>query len=316
VTDPLAAAIDRLERLALQAQAALCAGLEALDGPGRFGRDRWERPGGGGGVARVLEDGALLERAGVNVSRVHGEVPPALAARLEGSGATFEAVGLSVVLHPQSPLVPAAHLNVRLVRRGERAWVGGGTDLTPYYLFEEDAVAFHAALRAVCEGYEPGAYARFKAAADAYFHLPHRGEHRGVGGLFFDHLGDDGGPLDRHLDLAEGVVRAFLPTWGAIAARRRALPFGPAERRWQEIRRGRYVEFNLVHDRGTVFGLASGGRVESVLMSLPPRVRWVYDHQPAPGGREEALLEVLRAPREWLACGPVQRQPPTDPPGP
>jgi len=300
--EALGAAVDRLERFALELQEALCAGLEALDGAGRFGRDRWARPGGGGGVARVLEEGALLERAGVNVSRVHGEVPPALAGRLEGEGGTFEAVGLSLVLHPRSPLVPAAHLNVRLIRRGARAWVGGGTDLTPYYLFEEDAVAFHGALREVCERHEPGSYPRHKAAADAYFHLPHRGEHRGVGGVFFDHLGAGGGPLSGHLALAEAVASAFLPAWGAIAARRRALPYGEAERRWQEVRRGRYVEFNLVHDRGTVFGLASGGRTESILMSLPPRVRWVYDERPGPGSREAALLEVLRAPREWLAA--------------
>jgi coproporphyrinogen III oxidase len=310
----LDALLDRLERFALAQQAGLCAALERLDGAGAFGLDRWERPGGGGGVARVLQneapegarphgtpqgaqpDGALLEKAGVNVSRVHGEVAPELASRLTGEGTRFEAVGLSLVLHPQSPFVPTVHLNVRMVRRGSSAWIGGGADLTPSYLFEEDCTGFHRVLRQVCERHEPGSYARHKAAADQYFYLPHRQEHRGVGGIFFDHLTDD---LPRRLELAEDLVRSFLDAWGPIAARRRSHPYGEAERRWQEIRRGRYVEFNLVHDRGTVFGLVTGGRIESVLMSLPPRVRWVYDHRPAPGSPEAGLLEVLRTPREW-----------------
>ncbi len=276
-------------------QDELCRELERLDG-GRFSRDAWERPGGGGGVARVLEGGALLEKAGVNVSEVHGELDPAFARALGGEGTAFAAVRLSVVLHPLSPMVPTAHLNVRLVVRGERAWFGGGADLTPCYLFEDDAVWFHRTLKAACDRHDPVWYPRFKKACDDYFFLPHRGERRGLGGVFFEDPDPD---LARGLALCRDVARAFPAAWGPIAARRRGLPFGDRERAWQEIRRGRYVEFNLLHDRGTVFGLRTGGRVESILMSLPPRVRWAYDHRPQPGSAEARLLEVLRSPRDW-----------------
>jgi coproporphyrinogen III oxidase len=277
-------------------QDEICAALEAVDGQARFRSDRWERPGGGGGVTRVLADGEVLEKAGVNVSEVSGDLPAALGARVQGEGGEFAAVGLSIVVHPRSPMVPTAHANVRYLRRGDAAWFGGGADLTPYYLFEEDCVHFHRVLRDACERYEPGSYARHKRTADEYFFLKHRGEHRGVGGIFFEDLGGD---LDRELAFAKDVGRAFLAAYVPIVERRRALPHGAAERRWQEIRRGRYVEFNLVWDRGTVFGLETAGRTESILMSLPPAVRWVYDHQPAPGSREAALVEVLRSPRDW-----------------
>ena len=287
---------DDLERFVRRSQAQICEALEVLDGRARFREDAWQRPGGGGGVSRVLEDGAVLEKAGVNVSVVHGSIPPALARRVPGEGGTFAALGLSVVLHPRSPMVPTTHMNVRLVRRGEVAWVGGGADLTPYYLEEEDCAAFHGALRDVCERHAPGSYARHKAAADAYFYLPHRGEHRGVGGIFFD---DPGGGIAADLALAKDVAAAFLPAYLPIVERRQSAAYGERERRWQEIRRGRYVEFNLLLDRGTAFGLESGGRTESILMSLPPAVRWVYAHEPDPSSREAALLEVLRTPRDW-----------------
>ncbi len=277
-------------------QDEICAAIERVDGRGRFGSDAWERPGGGGGVSRVLQDGAVFEKAGVNVSSVHGEVAPDPARSFGGEGASFAAVGLSVVVHPLSPMVPTAHANVRLLRRGDAAWFGGGADLTPHYLFEEDCRHFHGVLREVCERHEPGSYARHKRAADAYFLLRHRAEHRGVGGIFYEDLGGD---LVRELELSRAVARAFLEAYLPIVERRRDLPYGEGERRWQEIRRGRYVEFNRVHDRGTVFGLETGGRIESILMSLPPRVRWVYDHHPAPGSREATLLEVLRTPRDW-----------------
>ena len=276
-------------------QAEVCAALEAADGGARFSTDPWERPGGGGGTARILQDGPVLEKAGVNVSDVRGEVPAQLADRLAPAGAPLVAAGLSIVVHPRSPLVPAAHANVRFVARGEGAWFGGGADLTPPYLFEEDCVHFHRTLRALCERHFPGRHAAWKREADRYFFLPHRGEHRGVGGIFFDTLPAD----EAALALAHALPAAFLAAYLPIVARRSGAPFGEAERRWQEIRRGRYVEFNLVHDRGTLFGLATRGRIEAVLMSLPPRVRWPYDHRPAPGSREAALLEVLRAPREW-----------------
>ncbi len=279
---------------ALQGHA--CAALERADGSARFSSDAWERPGGGGGVARVLQDGAVLEKAGVNFSDVRGELSATLAARLPGDGPQFIATGLSIVVHPRSPMVPAAHANVRFVARGGAAWLGGGADLTPHYLFEEDCLLFHRALRDLCERHLPGRHPELKRAADAYFFLPHRGEHRGVGGIFFDELAGD---LPGALGLARELPGAFLDAYLAIVARRRDAPFGDDERRWQEIRRGRYVEFNLVHDRGTLFGLETRGRIESILMSLPPRVRWPYDHRPAPGSREAALVEVLRRPREW-----------------
>jgi coproporphyrinogen III oxidase len=193
--------------------------------------------------------------------------------------------------------VPTAHANVRLVRRGEVAWFGGGADLTPYYLFEDDCRLFHGALRKACEEHVPGSHARHKRTADSYFFLKNREEHRGVGGIFYEDLGGD---LEAELRFSVAVARAFLEAYLAIATRRKDLPFGEEERRWQELRRGRYVEFNLLYDRGTAFGLESGGRTESVLASLPPRVRWPYHHVPAPGSREQALLDVLRSPRDWV----------------
>jgi coproporphyrinogen III oxidase len=277
-------------------QEAICAALEALDGGARFGRDAWERPGGGGGLTRVLEGGRLLEKAGVNFSDVEGELAEPFAARLPGTGRAFMACGLSIVLHPVSPFVPTTHANVRFIAHGDKAWFGGGADLTPYYLFDEDAAHYHATLRAACDPLDPAWYPRFKAHCDRYFHLPHRGEGRGVGGLFFE---DPEAPLVAQRRLAEAVLDAFLPAWTPIAARRRERPWGEAERAWQEVRRGRYVEFNLLHDRGTTFGLQTGGRTESILMSLPPRVRWEYAREPAPGSQEARLLEVLRTPREW-----------------
>jgi len=288
--------VERMHRLALSLQGTLVDALERADGPGRFGRDEWERPGGGGGVARVLAEGAVFEKAGVNVSRVHGRLSPALASKLPGQGDQFAAVGLSLVLHPRSPRVPTAHANVRLIEHGAKAWFGGGADLTPYYLFEEDAAHFHRTLKAACDRHEPGSYQRFKEACDSYFFLRHRGEHRGVGGIFFEDLGGD---PERELAFVEDVGRSFLEAYLPIVERRRELAFGEAERTWQEIRRGRYVEFNLLYDRGTVFGLETGGRTESILMSLPPRVRFVYDHAPEPGSPEARLLEVVRHPRDW-----------------
>ncbi len=305
----LAAIRAELSAFVRRAQGELCAALEQADGAGRFGADAWERPGGGGGLTRDLSDGALLEKAGVSVSEVFGTLDAASARRLDaaagpgrsappagGAPETFFAAGLSLVLHPRSPFVPTAHLNVRFLQRGARAWFGGGADLTPHYLFDEDCAHFHRALRDPCERLAPGAYARMKRACDAYFFLRHRGEHRGVGGIFFEDLGGD--PA-RELAFVQDLVAAFPRAYLPIGERRRALPWGERERRWQEIRRGRYAEFNLVLDRGTLFGLETSGRIESVLMSLPPTVRWVYDHRPEPGSPEARLLEVLRAPRDW-----------------
>jgi coproporphyrinogen III oxidase len=277
-------------------QEEICAALERLDGSAAFGRDPWTRAGGGGGITRVLENGSVLEKAGVNLSQVGGDLSEAFAARLPGEGRSFLACGLSLVLHPRSPLVPTVHANVRFIAHGSKAWFGGGTDLTPCYLFDEDAAHFHRTLRATCDRLDRAWYPRFKEECDRYFFLKHRGEARGVGGIFFE---DPGAGLETQLALARDAIRSFLPAWLPIAERRRTLPFGEREREWQEIRRGRYVEFNLLYDRGTSFGLETGGRVESILMSLPPRVRWAYAREPEPGSPEARLLEVLRAPRPW-----------------
>jgi coproporphyrinogen III oxidase len=277
-------------------QEELCVALEALDGGARFSLDVWERPGGGGGRTRVLQEGAVFEKGGVNASSVWGELDEAFARKLGGDGRDFFATGVSLILHPRSPLVPTVHANFRFIQQGGKAWFGGGADLTPHYLFDEDAEHFHRTLQAVCEKHAPGSYARFKEAADRYFWLPHRGEGRGVGGIFFE---DTGREPEAEFAFVQECARAFLPAYLPIVARRKDLPFTEAQRAWSEIRRGRYVEFNLVQDRGTLFGLQTAGRVESILVSLPPKVRWVYDRQPVPGSEEARLLDVLRHPRAW-----------------
>lgn len=288
---------EEMRRFVAALQREICEALERADGSSRFTEDAWERKGGGGGLSRVLAGGAVIEKAGVNVSFVHGTLSKELAARMPGNGPAFVATGVSLVVHPLSPLVPTSHMNVRFVRRGTTAWFGGGADLTPYYLFEEDVRHFHRVLRDACEGVSPGSYARHKAEADRYFFLPHRGEHRGVGGVFFE---DAGGGLELEFALSRAVARAYLPAYLPILERRKGGLYGEEEKKWQEIQRGRYVEFNLLNDRGTAFGIHSGGRTESVLMSLPPRVRFVYGHVPTPGSREAELIEVLKRPREWI----------------
>ena len=277
-------------------QGEICTAVERLDGRGRFIEDAWQREGGGGGQSRILEDGAVFEKAGVNTSEVYGELSEAFSRRLQGTGRGFYATGISLVFHPQSPMVPAVHANFRLIAQGKKVWFGGGTDLTPYYLFDEDAVHFHRTLKAVCDRHDPNYYPAFKKACDEYFWLKHRGESRGVGGIFFE---DMRGSLEREFRFVEDCGNAFLPAFLPIAERRSSLPFTADQRRWQQIRRGRYVEFNLLYDRGTVFGLETGGRAESILMSLPPLVQWVYNHQPPAGSEEARLLEVLRNPRDW-----------------
>jgi coproporphyrinogen III oxidase len=287
---------QRMQAFVEGLQEELCRALEALDGAGRFSVDDWERPGGGGGRTRVLEEGAVFEKGGVNVSCVWGALDASFAAKLGGDGRDFFATGLSLILHPRSPLVPTVHANFRFIQQGAKAWFGGGMDLTPHYLFDEDAEHFHRTLQGVCEQHQPGSYARLKAACDGYFWLRHRGEARGVGGVFFE---DSGRDPEAEFAFVQDCARAFLPAYAPIVARRSGQPFTDAQRAWAEIRRGRYVEFNLVQDRGTLFGLQTDGRAESILVSLPPRVRWVYDSHPAPGSEEARLLDVLRHPRRW-----------------
>jgi coproporphyrinogen III oxidase len=302
---------DRAAKFFHELQSEICNALADADGARKFGADAWQRPGGGGGVARVLEHGAVFEKAGVNWSNVDGELPAELAAQMPGGGdRAFRAAGVSLVLHPASPMVPTVHANFRCIAKGTgdaaSVWFGGGADLTPYYFFRDDAEHFHRTLADACDRHRPvGDYDRFKTWCDEYFTLPHRGEARGVGGIFFDYLGSASGehavaaPLERVFDMVRDVGRAFLPAYLPIVERRRALPFGETERTWQLRRRGRYVEFNLIYDRGTLFGLKTNGRIESILMSLPPLVRWDYDVAPQPGSPEAELVAQLR-PTNWL----------------
>jgi len=290
----------------LELQERLTQALERADGGARFRRDCWRRPEGGGGETRVLKDGALFEQAGINFARVHSARMPASATaeRPALAGAAFEAMGVSVVLHPRNPFVPTAHMNLRLFVAesvdGEAVWwFGGGFDLTPYYPQEEDARHWHRVARSACEACPPGSYERFKDWCDRYFFLPHRGEMRGIGGLFFDDLNEWG--FEACFAFARRVGDAFLEGFLPIAERRRASAFGDRERQFQLYRRGRYAEFNLIHDRGTLFGLQSGGRIESILMSLPPLARWEYGWQPEPDSPEERLCRDFLRPRDWLA---------------
>ena len=299
--------IERIKNFFTGLQDSIVVRLEALDG-GVFRRDAWERPQGGGGVTRLIEDGGLFERAGVNFSHVFGAAlpPSASAARPELAGRSFQAMGVSLVLHPRNPYVPTAHMNVRFFvaeRPGAPPvwWFGGGMDLTPYYAFEEDAVHFHRVCRDALAPFGADRHACYKRWCDDYFYLKHRREPRGVGGIFFDDLNEP--DFETAFSLTRSVGDGFLPAYQPIAERRRNLPFGERERAFQAYRRGRYVEFNLVYDRGTLFGLQSGGRTESILMSLPPQVAWRYDWQPETGSPEARLYTDFLVAKDWLEAG-------------
>ena len=278
-------------------QDRIVAQMEALDDR-PFGRDEWVRPEGGGGVSRILEGGKLLERGGVGFSHVTGtKLPPSASAHRPGiAGRPWEAMGVSLVFHPRNPHIPTVHMNVRFFVAGDVWWFGGGMDLTPYYPVEEDCAHFHQANRAALSPW-PGLHARFKKQCDDYFFLKHRNEPRGIGGTFFDDYSEEG--FEHSFAVMRAVGDAFMPAYIPVVERRRETPYGERERDFQAYRRGRYVEFNLVWDRGTLFGLQSGGRAESILMSLPPIVRWRYDWKPDPGSPEAKLYEVLMPPREW-----------------
>lgn len=285
-------------------QARIVQRLEEVDGA-RFRRDEWERPEGGGGLSCVMEEGNVLERGGVNYSHVFGGGLPAsaTAARPELSGRSFEAMGVSLVLHPRNPYAPTVHLNVRFLEaRKEGAepvwWFGGGMDLTPYYGFEEDAVHFHQACKEALSPFGENYHPRFKKWCDQYFYLKHRKEPRGIGGIFFDDLSKP--DFDTCFSLTKSVGDHFLDAYVPILERRLVIPYGERERDFQAYRRGRYVEFNLVWDRGTLFGLQSGGRTESILMSLPPIVKWRYDWKPEPGKPEERLYTDFLTGRDWV----------------
>ena len=277
-------------------QDRICAGLERADDGATFREDVWERASGGGGRSRVIENGAVFEKGGVNFSEVFGEFSPEFAKQIPGDGLAFTATGVSLVLHPRSPLIPTVHANFRFLTHGSKAWFGGGADLTPYYPFKEDVIGFHKTWKAVCNAHPNVAnYAKMKKDCDDYFHIKHRNEARGVGGIFFDYMD----ATDQTLAFVKAAGDTFLDAYLPIVERRKALTHTPEQRSFQEVRRGRYVEFNLVYDRGTVFGLKTDGRTESILMSLPPVVRYVYDYRPAPGTPEAELTDYWLKPKDW-----------------
>ena len=298
----------RAAQLFQSIQSHICSELEAIDGAATFATDSWKRTDirggdGGGGATRILANGDVFEKAGVNFSQVHGHVSADFAEKLGAAKQElpFFATGVSLVVHPRSPMIPTTHANWRYLELGDKAWFGGGSDLTPYYLEDSDAVHFHSVLKSVCASHSPEYYQRFKKWCDEYFYLPHRGETRGIGGIFFDYLGrDDGASHEQLLAFVKDLGFAFTEQYVPIVERRMHTPYGEHERAFQLIRRGRYVEFNLLYDRGTHFGLQTGGRTESILMSLPPEVRWEYCASVAPGSREEYLLHTLQKPRDWV----------------
>lgn len=286
-------------------QDQICAGLQELEQKGEgqaasFREDSWDRPGGGGGRSRVMEQGALFEKAGVNFSEVHGEMDPKFAASVPGQGTSFYATGVSLVIHPRNPHVPTCHANFRYLEKGGEAWFGGGADLTPYYDVDEDREHFHAVWKSICDAHPSVAdYEAFSQWCDRYFYLPHRKERRGVGGIFFDDMKVTREHAARAVDawaFVQAAGTGFLEAYAPIVERRMRDPYSSAQRNWQQVRRGRYVEFNLVYDRGTIFGLKTQGRIESILMSLPPQVQWIYDFEPDPGTPEAQLLGRLRQP--------------------
>ncbi|PZU97820.1 MAG: oxygen-dependent coproporphyrinogen oxidase [Leptolyngbya sp.] len=323
---PPADSRDRVSAMLKQLQDSICQKLEALDGGAQFQQDAWERPEGGGGRSRVIKQGNIFEQGGVNFSEVWGDhLPPSiLVQRPEAAGHRFYATGTSMVLHPRNPFIPTVHLNYRYFEAGPVWWFGGGIDLTPYYPFDDDVVHFHQTLKQTCDRHNPNYYQVFKPWCDEYFYLKHRGETRGVGGIFFDYQdgqgmlyrGPDGGKAadqtsqgigelpprswDDLFNFSRDCGNAFLPAYVPIVERRHATEYSEHQRQFQLYRRGRYVEFNLVYDRGTIFGLQTNGRTESILMSLPPLVRWEYGYTPAPESPEARLYDVFLKPQDWV----------------
>jgi coproporphyrinogen III oxidase len=300
--------VEQVRSYLLDLQDKICSAIETADGGQSFREDNWTRDAGGGGRSRVLEEGAVFEKAGINFSHVFGDqLPPsATASRPELAGRTYQAMGVSLVIHPRNPYVPTTHANVRFfIAEKDNAepvwWFGGGFDLTPYYGFEEDAVHWHRLAKEACTPFGEDTYPHYKQWCDDYFYIKHRAEPRGIGGLFFDDLNEGG--FVRCCSLMISVGNHFLPAYLPIVERRKDLAWGERERDFQAYRRGRYVEFNLVYDRGTLFGLQSGGRTEAILMSLPPQVSWRYDWHPEPGTPEAELYAVYLKPRDWLARG-------------
>ncbi len=298
---------DQFYNYIQQLQDTITQELETIDGVARFKEDLWKRPEGGGGRSRVIENGAVFEKGGVNISAVHGELPESMQRYFGVQDADFFACGLSLVLHPKNPMVPTVHANWRYfemyTKEGELVdqWFGGGQDLTPYYLFEEDALHFHTICKKTCDLHDPSFYEAYKKRCDTYFWNAHRNEARGIGGLFFDYCKatPEKSMQDWYAFVTE-VGNSFINSYIPIVLKRKNLSYSKEQRDWQEVRRGRYVEFNLVHDKGTLFGLKTNGRIESILMSLPPYVQWKYDHHPEPNSPEEKLIAVLKNPKDWI----------------
>lgn len=293
----------QIAKLFKSLQDEICGALEKLDGKATFIEDQWQRPGGGGGRSRVINHGNLLEKGGVNFSEVLGDLPAELVKEYKAASPGFFATGVSIVLHPNNPFVPIIHMNVRYFEmENGLCWFGGGIDLTPHYVVPEDAVTFHRGLKAICDKYHPTFYPEHSAWADKYFSIPHRGETRGIGGIFFDQQ-KPGALLSKQqlLDYCLDLGRNFVPLYAEVANKHRNKSFTAENKQWQKLRRGRYVEFNLVWDRGTRFGLITGGRTESILMSLPQEAMWLYDYNPEPESDEARTLEYLRQPQSWLS---------------
>jgi coproporphyrinogen III oxidase len=298
--------VEEVKAFLIELQSQICSGLEDLDSDANFQTDQWDRDTGGSGITRVISDGAVFEKGGVNFSHVFGDSMPAsaTATRPELAGRAWQAMGVSLVIHPVNPFVPTSHANFRMFvaeKEGEDPvwWFGGGYDLTPYYGFEEDCVHWHQQAKQACEGFGSKYYPLFKKQCDDYFQIKHRQEPRGIGGLFFDDFNELG--FDRSFEFIQSMAKSYLAAYLPIVSKRKDLAFTEKNRQFQEYRRGRYAEFNLIYDRGTLFGLQSGvGRTESILMSLPPVVRWVYDWQPEPDSEEEKLYTQFLKPKEWV----------------
>ena len=299
---------DQFYQYILELQDTITSTLEKIDGKATFQQDIWKRSEGGGGRTRVIENGNVFEKGGVNISAVHGELPEPLRKQFGVEEGDFFACGLSLVLHPKNPMIPTVHANWRYFEMYDSEgnivtqWFGGGQDLTPYYLFEEDAIHFHTVCKNACDKHNSEFYPKFKETCDKYFWNSHRNEARGVGGLFFDYLKEtDNFTMQDRYNFVTEVGNSFLESYVPIVEKRRGLDYTQEHKDWQEVRRGRYVEFNLVHDRGTLFGLKTNGRIESILMSLPPTVQWKYNHHPEKGSKEEKLIEVLKSPKDWIS---------------
>lgn len=290
-----------------QIQDEICAGLEALDGVAKFEQEIWERDGGGGGRTRVLQNGNILEKGGVNFSAVHGELPEAVKKAFNAESDEFFATGVSIVMHPNHPMVPIIHMNIRYFEMPAKAgeepirWFGGGIDVTPHYVFDDDARFFHNHLKSVCDQFNADFYTKFKNWADDYFYIKHREETRGIGGIFYDRLkADDTLSWETIFEFSKAVGRSFLPVYTELVNRNRNKTYTEAEQEWQYLRRSRYAEFNLVYDAGTKFGLETNGRIESILMSLPPTAKWFYNFKPEAGSNEERTLSLLKKGIDWV----------------